>query len=388
MIKIDIYWDLRATIPERHTGVGQHVIEVLNGLFARSDCDLRILLAKDQVELWKAQSKAHGWETLDTVVLPLSNKGNRLLYGLTSIWSLDAICAGRDLVYSPMELVLGLKRIPFVNTIHGIPCFETSLPAEWYHSNRCRWERLKQGWFLRRCQQLCRLSLPVSDYLKEQLQERFKFAPARLHPVYNGAKECFFQQPDGGSAAPFKRRPRFLSVGGANGFDGGEDVVRIARLLEREMPDAKIWIAGDRHKDPWERQLRGMNNVVWHGFLSSERMIDEMRRASALLYVPAVESFGIIGVEAMALGLPILAKPNSGLPEVLGDAALWIDPQDPESVMQAVTSVVADESLREALIAKGRKQAERYRWSHVVERVVESFKSVTSSPRAEPKHRA
>ena len=375
-MKIDIYWDLRATVPERHTGVGQHVIEVLNGLVARSDCDLRILLAKDQVDLWKAQSKVYSWETLDTVVLPLSNKGNRLLYGITSMWSLDSICAGRDLVYSPMEMILGLKHIPFINTIHGIPCFEQSLPARVYRSRVYRWERLKQAWFLRRCQQLCRLSLPVSDYLKDQLQQRFKFVPETLHPVYNGAKECFFQQSPTGSAAPLKRRPRFLTVGGANGFDGGEDLVRIANLLAHEMPDAQVLIAGDRHEEPWHTQLRSMSNVTWLGFLSSTRMIEEMQCASALLYVPAVESFGIIGVEAMALGLPILAKPNSGLPEVLGDAALWLDPQAPESVMQAVTSIVAEESLREELIAKGRRQAERYRWSSVVERVIESFKSI------------
>lgn len=379
MTKVDIYWDLRATVPDRHTGVGQHVIEVLNGLVARSDCELRILLAKDQVDLWKAQSKVYSWETLDTVVLSLSNKGNRLLYGITSFWSLDAICEGRDLVYSPMELVLSLKRIPFVNTIHGIPCFEQSLPARVYRSRVYRWERLKQAWFLRRCQQLCRLSLPVSDYLKEQLQQRFKFAPERLHPVYNGAKECFFQQQDGGSAAPFKQRPRFLSVGGANGFDGGEDLVRIALLLEREIPNAKIWIAGDRHEEPWNRQLRSMPNVVWHGFLSSERMVEKMQSATALLYVPAVESFGIIGVEAMAIGLPVLAKKSAALSEVMGDAACWINPEDASDVLRSVTEISSDSTLRRELIQKGRQQAKRYRWSYVVERVVAGFQSVLSN---------
>jgi glycosyltransferase involved in cell wall biosynthesis len=378
MLKIDIYWDLRYTIPERHTGVGQHVIEVLNGLRARSDCDLRVLLAKDQVVLWEAQYEAHGWASLEVVVLPLSNKGNRFLHGVTSIWSLDSICAGRDLVYSPMELLLGLKRIPFVNTIHGIPYFEKSLPSHMYRAAFCRWERIKQAWFLRRCRQLCSLSLPVSDYLKDQLVDRFQFDPASLHTVYNGAGDCFFEPSRAGRASPFKRRPRFLSVGGANAFDGGAALVRIARLLLREMPEAKILIAGDRHQQPWRRQLGAMNNVVWHGFLSSERMVIEMQRASALLYVPAVESFGIIGVEAMALGLPIVARPSTALPEVLGDAAVWIDPDNPASVIQGLKAVVEDEVLREALIVKGRQRAERYRWSNVGERVITGFQLALS----------
>lgn len=376
MLKIDIYWDLRATIPERHTGVGQHVIEVLNGLRARSDVDVRVLLAKDQVTLWQAQSQAHGWASLQIVVLPLSNKGNRLLYGITSMWSLDRICAGRDLVYAPMELILGLNRIPFVNTIHGIPYFEPSLTLKRYGSARYRWERIKQAWFLRRCRQRCRLSLSVSDYLKDQLVNRFRFDPADLYTVYNGAGEAFFGPPKTGSATPLKQRLRFLSVGGANAFDGGAALVQVARVLQREMPEAELWIAGDRHEQPWVGQLRAMDNVLWHGFLSSEHLAIEMQRASALLYVPAVESFGIIGVEAMALGLPIVARQSTALPEVLADAAVWIDPDNPASVIQGLKAVVEDEALREQLIVKGRARAERYRWSSVVTRVLKGFQQV------------
>jgi glycosyltransferase involved in cell wall biosynthesis len=378
MPKIDIYWDLRATDPARHTGVGQHVIEVLNGLLARGDCDLRVLLAKDQTELWDVQSKAFGWQALEMVVLPLSNKGNRLLYGLTSAWSLDGICAGRDLVYSPMELILGLKRIPFMNTIHGMPCFEKSLPLGIYNSPRYRWERLKQAWFFRRCRQLCSMSFPVSDYLEQRLVQRFKFDAAKLHPVYNGAADSFFVSLEKEDPTHHEERPRLLSVGGANAFDGGAHLVQVARILEREMPGAKIWIVGDRHEEPWSRQLRSMPNVVWHGFLSSDRMIEAMRRATALLYVPAVESFGIIGVEAMATGLPVLAKQSPPLSEVMGDAACWFSPEDASDVLRCVTEVSSDISYREELIQKGRKRAERYRWSHVVERVVEGFQSVLS----------
>jgi glycosyltransferase involved in cell wall biosynthesis len=378
MPKIDIYWDLRATIPERHTGVGQHVIEVLNGLMVRSDVDLRVLLAKDQVGLWEQQSPVLGWQSLEVVVLPLSNKGNRLLYGLSSIWSLDRMCAGRDLVYSPMEMILGLKRIPFVNTIHGIPCFEKSLPISRYNSPRYRWERLKQKWFLRRCRQLCSMSFPVSDYLENRLIQCFRFDASKLHSVYNGAADSFFETQEQESSTHNKKRPRLLSVGGANAFDGGAHLVRVARILDQEMPGAKIWIAGDRHEEPWQRQLRSMTNVVWHGFLSPERMIEEMRRATALLYVPAVESFGIIGVEAMAIGLPVLAKKSAALTEVMGDAACWFSPEDASDVLRCVTKISSDTSLREELISKGRQQAKRYRWSNVVERVIEGFQSVLS----------
>jgi glycosyltransferase involved in cell wall biosynthesis len=379
MLKIDIYWDLRYTMPEHHTGVGQHVIEVLNGLRAHPDCDLRVLVAKDQFELWAEQSKVYDWEALEIVILPLSNKGNRLCYGLTSIRSLDPLCAGRDLVYSPMELLLGFKHIPFVNTMHGIPCFEESLPSELYGSLRYRWERLKQAWFFRRCRRLCCRSFAVSDYLKVQLQERFNFDSEMLHTVYNGARDGFFEQQDPQNTANAQRPPRFLAVGGANAFDGAADLVRIARVLQRDMPEAKIWIAGDRHEEPWSGQLHAMENVGWHGFLSSEQMMAEMQKATALLYVPAVESFGIIGVEAMAVGLPILAHQNAALEEVLRDAALWIDPANASTLAESLRAIVEDADLREKLIGKGRKQAVRYTWPAVVERVLSGFQQIAAT---------
>jgi len=122
-----------------------------------------------------------------------------------------------------------------------------------------------------------------------------------------------------------------------------------------------------------------MPNVVWHGFLSSERMVEEMQSATALLYVPAVESFGIIGVEAMAIGLPVLAKKSAALSEVMGDAACWINPEDASDVLRSVTEISSDSTLRRELIQKGRQQAKRYRWSYVVERVVAGFQSVLSN---------
>jgi glycosyltransferase involved in cell wall biosynthesis len=377
ILKIDLYWDLRATIPERHTGVGKHVIEVINGLLNRPDVHLRVLLARDQAALWSAQSKVHGWDSITSISLPLTNKGNRFLYGTTKVFSLDKICAGRDIVYSPMELLLGLKRIPFVNTIHGIPYFESTVSERVYKSTRYRFERMKQAWFFRRCHRLCAHTFVVSDYLKDRLYKTFGFADSKLYPVYNGAESLFFSQPSNSFSGARQSRARLLTVGGANVFDGASNILKVAKLLQREMPQASIWIAGDRHELPWERRLRSQPNVYWLGFLSSERLAEEMQHATALLYVPIVESFGIIGVEAMAIGLPILATRSTALPEVLGDAAEWVDPEDSEATLQSLRKVFSDEVARKQLIEAGREKAQAYQWPKVVDRVHEQLKSVS-----------
>jgi len=378
-MKIDLYWDLRSTFPSRHTGVGKHVIEVVRGLLQRQDLTVRVLLAKDQVRYWRQQAEAYDWMDCPTVKLSRSLKGNRLLYGLTSGFSLDSVCRGTDVVYSPMELLLSVKGIPYVNTIHGIPCFESTLPENVYRSSLYRRERCKQAWFLRRTRKLCQSTFVVSDYLRDRLAARFGLSRERMHVVYNGAEEFFYDQCE--SSAHRERDNdtiRLLVVGGANIFDGAPAVWQISRILATHLPEARILMVGDRHESPWEEQLRAQPNVDWLGFLPSRELRGKMDQSDALLYVPAVESFGIIGVEAMAAGLPILAVKDTALPEVLGAAPCWLDTGNESSVVSAVKKIVTDPDYREERIQAGRKQAGLFHWSSVVDRVVTGLRKVVT----------
>ena len=123
MLKVDLYWDLRSSLPERHTGVGKHVINVISGLLAQEDIDLRVLLAKDQKAMWSLQKEAYGWGSLTNQALPFSNKMGRLRFAASALPSIEQLCRSRDVIYSPMELLLSTGKVPYVNIIHWISSF-------------------------------------------------------------------------------------------------------------------------------------------------------------------------------------------------------------------------------------------------------------------------
>lgn len=379
-LKIAIYWDLRSTIPERHTGVGKHVVEVVTGLQAEPNVEVKILLAKDQAELWPSQAAAFGWKKLQTQGLPFGNRSGRLLaaFGFSRAEKAVDDC---DLVFAPSEILPPFRSRPCITTIHGIPYFEPTLPNANYNSLLYRLERFRQAWFMRRCRRACRACFVVSDYLRDRIIQEFELPAEQLVPVYNGADALFFQQ-SGDQPPPLRNRKhdevRLLQVGGANVFDGGMDVLKIARFLQEHDANAKIYIAGDRHEPPWDGLLKQQKNVFWLGFLSSDKLLEEMNRSTALLYLPAVESFGIIGVEAMAAGLPIIAKRSTALPEVLGSAAAWVDPDAPESIREAFDTACTDTEQRDELIRAGRERATRYTWPAVVERVAKGLHAAAS----------
>ena len=114
-------------------------------------------------------------------------------------------------------------------------------------------------------------------------------------------------------------------------------------------------------------QLRAEPGVRLLGHVPDGTLRALYRCAAALAFPSLYEGFGLPLLEAMSEGLPAVAGAAGGLPELAGDAALLVDPLDPESIADALARVLEDEALRRSLAAKGRERAARYSWPAAAE---------------------
>lgn len=105
--------------------------------------------------------------------------------------------------------------------------------------------------------------------------------------------------------------------------------------------------------------------VRYMGYLEESALAKMYREAALLAYIPWVEGFGLPPLEAMALGVPVVASNVSSLPEVCGSAALLVPPGDVDAVAEAIGRVLTDETVAKRLSDAGRCHAGKFSWAQV-----------------------
>ncbi|MDO9499502.1 glycosyltransferase family 1 protein [Falsiroseomonas sp.] len=119
------------------------------------------------------------------------------------------------------------------------------------------------------------------------------------------------------------------------------------------------------------RKLR--DRVILLDYAPFRLLVSLIRGARAMLFPSLYEGFGLPALEAMLLGTPVMTSTTSSLPEVVGDAALTVDPYDTRAMAEAIQALDGDETLRLSLAAKGPVQAALFDGAHYEKRLTEMY---------------
>jgi len=115
--------------------------------------------------------------------------------------------------------------------------------------------------------------------------------------------------------------------------------------------------------------MKFKNDVVFAGRLSTEALQMVMGSAEALVLVSFYEGFGIPLIEAMYCDVPVICSNITSLPEVAGDAALFVNPNSVPEMANAMKQIAIHPELRKSLIIRGRKQRNKFRWENTAREV-------------------
>lgn len=126
----------------------------------------------------------------------------------------------------------------------------------------------------------------------------------------------------------------------------------------------------DIESSPWKSQIHHLD------YLSDELVALFYSKADVFLYPSHYEGFGLPVLEAMTLGAPVVTSNTSSIPEVTGDAAILIDPNDPVQLAEAILKVISDSQLRQELINKGKARAKLFSWERTAKETLNAYRSI------------
>ncbi len=271
-----------------------------------------------------------------------------------------------------------LYRRPYVVTIHDLTRFR--FPGQRRRSRLHQWgyERVFGN-----AVQNARHVLSVSETAANELRRAFPEAAKNVSVVSEGVDAVFSAVPDPGDEERLSRLgvdlPYLLYVGLWMRHKNLPGLVRAFRLLRRGGFRGVLVVTGAGL--PWEEDVQALarregvaDAVILPGQVTDHDLAALYRRAAAFVFPSFSEGFGLPPLEAMASGTPVVAARAGSLPEVLGNAALFADPQSPSQIADAVRLILSDQGLRARLRAQGLFRARQYSWGACAEATLGAYR--------------
>jgi glycosyltransferase involved in cell wall biosynthesis len=294
---------------------------------------------------------------------------------------------GADLYHSPHYVLPVLCRSRSVVTIHD--CIHLLFPQYLPNGLALTYARAMMGSAIRRSS----LVLTVSEASRSDILRFYPEAdPERVEVVPNAIDEAILEHPGEEEMERVKERyqirGRFILYAGNIKPHKNLDrlIGSFGALKQRSgYEDLKLLIIGDeinRYGSLRRRvEAAGVRqDVRFFGFVPERTLGALYRLASVFAFPSLYEGFGLPPLEAMACGTPVLTSRISSLPEVVGDAAVLVDPYSVEDITDGLGRLLDDEVLRRDLVARGHARVGHFSWERSVKAIHTAYMKVLGAP--------
>jgi len=343
----------------KRTGVVNYAVHLARALGSRADAELLVY------------ADAH-----HDPAVPQPNLQMRTLRAPTTLWKHAALPLALwrdrvDVFHSPTGTLPLLAPCRQVVTIHDV------------------FAAIEPGWFVPRVGAALRATqkravraaecvIAVSECTRRDLVERYRGDPGRVHVIYNGVDHARFGPLEVDAEAVARRygvrHPFILCVGSLMPWRNATRLLRAASRLDFGL----LFVGRDIWGSDPTQKLAAQHGWDWArfaGYVADDDLPTLYAAARVFAYPSLYEGFGIPPLEAMATGTPVVASTAGALPEVLGDAALLVDPYDEDQLAQAIQAAARDDG---ELRRRGLVRSARYTWSDAAEQTWRMYQNVAA----------
>jgi len=359
-------------------GIGTYVRNLVQGLARQDDDAAYAVLCRD--------ADAGFVQALGSRFTPIVERsGNYSVREQLSV-PLALRRARADLFHAPHYVVSPLTPCPYIVTIHD--CIHLRFPQ--YLPNRMAYTYARRMMSL--AARRSRRVLTVSNASKQDILHYLRVPADKVEVIYNALDARLATPPTQDDIDRVRQRfqltaPFILYAGNIKPHKNVDRLIEAYAILRRRgVESARLLIIGDEiSKYPNLRRLVHRFQLHQHvrflGFVPDATLAVLYQLASVFVFPSLYEGFGLPPLEAMAAGAPVITSNVSSLPEVVGDAALLIDPMDAGAIADAMARVLGDEALRAELVRRGHERVKAFSWDRSVARVREVYRELGAAPR-------
>ena len=281
-------------------------------------------------------------------------------------------------IYSP---------VPFIVILHDIIYMESVAlfrkGYSWYQKIGNMYRRFVVPRILKKAAKV----ITVSNFERNRIKEFFQLKEEKIVAIYNGVGEHFMQIEDQEYLEHIKEKyslPEhyFFFLGNTDPKKNTKGVLKAySAYVKKQGKDIKLLMLDYDEvellsllQEIGDSQLR--EQIYLAGYVNNQDLPAIYNMADLFLYPSLRESFGIPMLEAMACGTPVVTSNTSSMPEVSGDAALIVDPYNPEEITSAILDLMKDSEKKNRLIQKGLLRAKAFSWREMAKENVKLYNEV------------
>lgn len=371
-IAVDMRW-----IFWEFSGIGFYTRELVRHMLPLAPEDEFILLFQDaevrdrMVQLPELQ-EARNWRAEMLSEGIFSIQGQMRIPGRLRRW-------GVDLFHSPNWMVPYLAfprghqgRIRLAVTIHDL--IPLVLPDHAPRSLKSRLFPVFRQLMLETGRRADLILTPSECSRRDVLNHLRPAHPEQVVSIPEAAAEHFTP-----ADAPRAEPPELLYVGRFDPYKNVPGLIRAFAEVAAVHSSVRLRLIGSPDpRYPEAQQLAeklGLNDrITWQGYVDTAGLIQAYRNAATLVFLSQYEGFGLPVLESMACGTPVICSNRSSLPEVAGQAALLVDPEDPKAVKETILLILNNSEKALELSQKSLEQSRQFSWTQTAAATLRMFK--------------
>jgi glycosyltransferase involved in cell wall biosynthesis len=217
--------------------------------------------------------------------------------------------------------------------------------------------------------------IAVSKFTKKDIEKKFKVKKDKIKVIYEGVSDLGIYNNENSDKDKkllknynIGDRRYLLYVGNAYPHKNLEGLLDIFKKIKKDFPSLLLVLVGgdDYFYQRLKKYAQSLNlsnkDVIFTNYVSDKDLASLYRNSLAYVFPSLYEGFGLPPLEAMAHNCPVVSSNRTSLPEILGEAALYFDPNNNIDVYEKLKKIIKNKHLRQELVEKGKMQINQYNW--------------------------